>query len=95
MADTHEKTLVFPGTDSFQQACELIQDQAESLLEEYHRKGTADERLRQIVAILEELDGQWKEKDCQQVFGYMIPEIPRSPRTAPKIQSGSANPPVK
>jgi hypothetical protein len=33
MPDTHEKAIVFPGTDSFQQTCGLIQDQAESLLE--------------------------------------------------------------
>lgn len=67
---------VFPGRDSFQQGCELIQDQAEALLEEYYRKGTREKRQKQIVAELHNLNRAWKQQDCGQVFGYMIPSIP-------------------
>ena len=82
--DTIATSPVFPGTDAFQLGCELVQDQAEMLLEEYHRKGTADKRLQQIISELKQLEKQWKERSCQQVFGHMIPEIPHFPHKVQK-----------
>lgn len=66
----------FPGGDTIQQDCQLVQGQAESLLEEYHQKRTTEARKRQITAALKKLELEWKQKECQQVFGYMIPHIP-------------------
>jgi hypothetical protein len=84
--DTSGQRPVFPGGDTFQQACNFIQAQAETLLEEYHRPETAAERLREIPAELRKLEREWKQTDCQQVFGFMIPEIPRSNEETPAVQ---------
>jgi hypothetical protein len=93
--DTPAKSPVFPGADAFQLSCELIQDQAETLLEEYYRKGTSDERLEEIINDLNRLDKNWKEKDCQQVFGHMIPKIPNSPHKIRKNNLEKLNSTVK
>jgi hypothetical protein len=74
--DTSGQRPVFPGGDTFQQACNFIQAQAE----------TAAERLREIPAELRKLEREWKQTDCQQVFGFMIPEIPRSNEETPAVQ---------
>lgn len=73
------KTEVFPGRDEFQQSCEIVQDEAEALLEEYYHKHTSRSRAIQIVKKLKNLEQQWTSLDCRQVFGYMIPQIPTPP----------------
>ena len=71
---------VFPGGDVIQVNCEFIQDQAEILLEEYYKHGTSDNRLKKIIIELERLNQEWIKSDCQQVFGFMVPEIPSRPK---------------
>jgi hypothetical protein len=90
--DSSSAGLVFPGTDTFQQGCEMLQDQAEALLEEYHRQGTTNLRLKQIIPELEKLDQQWQARDCQQVFGFIIPKVPRQPHSTRKNESDTINP---
>jgi hypothetical protein len=78
-SDTLAVTPVFPGGDAIQLNCEFIQDQAEVLLEEYHQPATPANRLTQIVAELKKLNQKWIEGDCQQVFGFMVPDMPAAP----------------
>ncbi|QHT65945.1 hypothetical protein GXP67_04300 [Rhodocytophaga rosea] len=75
----------FPGGDTIQQDCQFIQGQAESLLEEYHQSRTTAARKRQVIAELKKLELVWKRKECQQVFGYMIPHIPTPSDTGKQV----------
>ncbi|MDO1445875.1 hypothetical protein Q0590_06410 [Rhodocytophaga aerolata] len=81
-ADTSANRPVFPGGDAIQLTCEFIQDQAEVLLEEYHQPGITGERKRQVIKELQQLNQQWLDSDCQQVFGFMVPNLPRLPASS-------------
>jgi hypothetical protein len=76
----------FPGGDTIQRGCQLVQGQAESLLEEYHQSTTTKARRRQIIVELKKLELEWKRMDCEQVFGYMIPHIPSPTGAGSKIK---------
>jgi hypothetical protein len=79
VADTSANRPVFPGGDTIQLTCEFIQDQAEVLLEEYYQPDVTRVRARQVIKELQKLNKQWMDSDCQQVFGFMVPNLPSLP----------------
>jgi hypothetical protein len=83
------------GGDSFQRGCKYLQDRANVLLEEYRRPGTSDQRLRQIIIELQNLNAHYKSIGCQAVFGDMVREIPRPPLPGPVKYPVPINPVLK
>jgi hypothetical protein len=84
--EVSETPIVFPGGDNIQQDCQFLQGEAEVLLEEYYRKETHSKRLEQIIVELKNLEQEWKQMDCQQVFGFIVPQIPTLPHADKKKQ---------
>jgi hypothetical protein len=77
--------------DTLSLGCELLEDEAEQLLEEYRRDSTTNARRKQILERLREIGRTWDQIGCRALFGDIVAKVAPTDTgegvTLPEIES--------